>query len=107
MSRSPLPIHAGRRFPIANAFPRSLYCPRSNPHPTISETQECCVAQAAVSKRGFGTTARRDLWWVEPLFIALGLSGFIVYATWAAFQGSNYYFGNYLSPFYSPELFGS
>jgi hypothetical protein len=65
------------------------------------------VAQAAISKRGFGTTARRDLWWVEPLFIALGLSGFIVYATWAAFQGNNYYFGNYLSPFYSPEIFGS
>jgi len=57
------------------------------------------VAQAAISKRGFGRTARRDLWWVEPLFIALGLSGFIVYATWAAFQGNNYYFGNYLSPF--------
>ena len=65
------------------------------------------MAQAAASaKRGFGQTARRDLWWVEPLFIALGLSGFIVYATWAAFQGNNYHFGPYLSPFYSPEIFG-
>jgi hypothetical protein len=29
-----------------------------------------------------------------------------VYATWAAFQGSHYYWGPYLSPFYSPEIFG-
>ncbi len=36
----------------------------------------------------------------------LGLSGFVAYATWAAFQGENYHFGQYLSPFYSPELFG-
>jgi len=65
------------------------------------------VAQAAAStKRGFGQTERPDLWWVEPLFIALGLSGFIIYATWAAFQGNHYSFGPYISPFYSPELFG-
>ena len=56
--------------------------------------------------RGFGETARRDRWWVEPLLISLGLSTFIVYSTWAAFQGNNYTFGPYLSPFYSPELFG-
>ena len=35
------------------------------------------------------------------------LSAFIVYATWAAFQNAHYTFGPYLSPFYSPELFGS
>jgi hypothetical protein len=34
------------------------------------------------------------------------LSSFVVYATWAAFQNRNYYFGPYLSPFYSPEIFG-
>ena len=28
------------------------------------------------------------------------------YTTWALFQGEYYWFGNYLSPFYSPELFG-
>ena len=27
-------------------------------------------------------------------------------STWALFQGEHYHFGNYLSPFYSPELFG-
>ena len=35
------------------------------------------------------------------------LTSFLVYATWAAFQGDHYTYGPYLSPFYSPELFGS
>jgi hypothetical protein len=56
--------------------------------------------------RRFGQTSRRDTWWVVPLSVFLALSGFIVYATWAAFQGQAYYSGPYLSPFYSPELFG-
>jgi hypothetical protein len=34
------------------------------------------------------------------------LGTFVVYATWAAFQGVHYTSGPYLSPFYSPELFG-
>jgi len=38
------------------------------------------------------------------VFLALG--AFVVYATWAAFQGNHYHFGPYLSPFYSPEVFG-
>jgi len=33
-------------------------------------------------------------------------SSFLVYSTWAAFQGNNYEYGNYLSPMYSPLLFG-
>ena len=56
--------------------------------------------------RGFGKTSRRDSWWAAPLGVFLGLSAFIVYATWAAFQGEHYHFGPYLSPFYSPELWG-
>jgi hypothetical protein len=54
----------------------------------------------------FGSTSRRDLWWVYPLLTFLGLSAFLIYSTWAAFQGNNYRFGPYLSPFYSPEIFG-
>jgi hypothetical protein len=57
--------------------------------------------------RAFGQTGRTGLWWVTPLVVFLGLGGFVVYSTWAAFQGRNYYFGPYLSPFYSPEIFGS
>jgi len=54
----------------------------------------------------FGQTSRPDNWWVQPLAVFLGLSAFIVYATWAGMQGDHYRFGNYLSPFYSPEIFG-
>ena len=54
----------------------------------------------------FGETSRRDTWWVQPLVVFLGFSAFVVYATWAAYQGEHYYFGPYLSPFYSPEIFG-
>ena len=54
----------------------------------------------------FGQTARRDFWWVQPLLTFLGLGAFIVYSTWAAFQGDHYRFGPYLSPLYSPEIFG-
>ena len=58
-------------------------------------------------RRRFGETARRDLWWIQPILVFLGLSAFIVYATWAAFQGDHYVYGPYLSPFYSPEIFGA
>jgi hypothetical protein len=59
-----------------------------------------------VARRGFGRTARRDAWWVTPGVQFLVLSSFVVYATWAAVQNKYYAFGPYLSPFYSPELFG-
>lgn len=60
----------------------------------------------SLPRRGFGETSRTDVWWVKPLAVFLGLSTFIVYSTWAALQGDNYHFGHYLSPFYSPELWG-
>src|SRR6266850_4857271 len=56
--------------------------------------------------RGFGSTSRRDAWWVTPLAVFLGFSTFIVYSTWAAFQNAHYYYGPYLSPFYAPEIWG-
>ena len=56
--------------------------------------------------RGFGSTMRRDAWWAQPLVTFLVLGAFVVYATWAAFQGNHYEYGPYLSPFYSPLLFG-
>jgi hypothetical protein len=62
---------------------------------------------ASLGRRSFGQTARSDAWWVQPLLVFLGLSVFIVYSTWAALQGRNYFWGPYLSPFYSPELFGN
>ncbi len=57
-------------------------------------------------KRGLGETTRQDGWWVQPLLVFLGFTTFIVYSTWAAFQNAHYTAGPYLSPFYSPEIFG-
>lgn len=59
-----------------------------------------------ITERGFGQTTRKDSWWIHPLLVFLGFSAFIVYSTWAAFQGNHYTYGPYLSPFYSPEIFG-
>jgi hypothetical protein len=71
---------------------------------------------ALPKQRSFGETTRTDVWWMQPLVVFLGFSAFIIYSTWAALQGTDsthcyYWFGgngaNYLSPFYSPSLFGS
>ncbi len=59
-----------------------------------------------VTPRGLGRTTRQDAWWATPLAVFVLLSAFLLYATWAAFQNQHYAFGPYLSPFYSPELFG-
>lgn len=60
-----------------------------------------------LTKRRWGETNRTDAWRVTPLVVFGALSAFIVYATWAALQNAHYTFGPYLSPFYSPELFGA
>jgi hypothetical protein len=57
-----------------------------------------------ITRRRAGETMRRDLWWVTPLLTFLGFSAFIVYSTWAAFQGEHYTYGPYLSPMYSPLI---
>src|SRR6202040_2768782 len=61
----------------------------------------------ALPRRSFGETTRADVWWLQPLLVFLGFSTFIVYSTWAAFQGAHYFSGNYISPFYSPAVFGA
>lgn len=57
-----------------------------------------------LQERGLGATLRRDAWWVAPVLTALVLGSFGVYATWAAWSGTHYEWGPYLSPFYSPLL---
>ncbi len=63
-------------------------------------------AELPLYKNPFGKTQRRDTWWIQPLVVFTILTSFIVYSTWAAFQNAHYWYGPYLSPFYSPELFG-
>lgn len=62
-------------------------------------------------RRSFGQTMRKGAWWAYPLFVFLALGSFVGYSTWAAFQGDHYFFSgggaHYLSPFYSPEIFGA
>src|SRR6202050_3885632 len=59
-----------------------------------------------VERGRFGQTARRDAWWLYPLLTFLGLAGFLAYSGWAAFQGVHYSYKGYLSPMYSPLIFG-
>src|SRR5262249_12391030 len=73
-------------------------------------------------QEGFGVTARRDAWWVGPSLTVIGLSAFLIYGTWAAWQGNGYEIrqksgsqafhekGNkavapYLSPFFAPLIY--
>lgn len=64
-------------------------------------------AVAGQPRRRFGETGRRDAWWAAPLTVFVVLGAFIAYSTWAALQGAYYEFGPYLSPFYSPLVFGT
>lgn len=63
-------------------------------------------APLPLAPRKFGETMRTDAWWIQPAVTFLVLGAFVAYSTWAALQGNHYHFGNYISPFYSPELFG-
>ena len=63
---------------------------------------------------GFGQTLRKDNWWAGPALTFLVLTGFIVYATWRAFEGHFYLAGDwpvlgvkevpYITPFASPYI---
>src|SRR5215475_14622056 len=59
---------------------------------------------APAAGSGFGSTLRRDAWWVEVLPGIVLLGGFGLYATLRAFEGKFYEWGPYLSPFYSPLI---
>ena len=63
-------------------------------------------AVAELPQRRFLETRRRDVWWATPTTVFIVLSAFVVYTLWAAAQNAYYEFGPYLSPLYSPLLFG-
>jgi len=61
---------------------------------------------------GMGVTARTDRWWLYPATIVFGLTCFMIYGLWSAWQGDYYWysagqegFGGYLAPFYSPLIY--
>lgn len=69
-------------------------------------------------QREFLKTSRRDTWWLFPAITLIYFLSFVVYSTWAAFQGEHYFYAGkpgavgaeggwesqYLSPMYSPVL---
>ena len=76
---------------------------------------------------GFGVTDRHDAWWIGPALTLVGLSAFLIYGTWAAWQDGDFeirqqkghasFHANlpdgsankavapYLSPFYAPLIY--
>jgi hypothetical protein len=65
------------------------------------------MSASYVPVRRFGETTRRDGWWVQSALTFFGFTAFIVYSTWAGYSNANYEWGPYLSPMYSPLLWGS
>ena len=49
-------------------------------------------------------TLRTDRWWLQPTITVAVLVSFIIYATFRAFEGANYFAEPLISPFYSPCL---
>lgn len=77
----------------------------------MPESANLPLPQLLPQMRGLGETSRKDAWWLQPAATFAGLMAFVVYSTWAAFQGNHYWLeaggADYLSPFYSPEIFGN
>jgi len=73
----------------------------------VSPPMSPATPDVPLRRLSFGQTRRPDAWWLKPLLVFLGLTGFVVYSTWAALQNAHYTFGPYLSPMYSPELWGN
>ncbi len=82
------------------------------PIPQYSIFNSCYLLTAVATssplplQRPFGETTRRDAWWLPSAVTFLGFTAFIIYSTWAGFSNANYECGPYLSPMYSPLLFG-
>src|SRR3954468_13809014 len=89
-------------FPLGHGRMSTMSTPTMSPRTAAPKSG----ARAAIKAR----TLRQDRWWLQPLIIAIGFAGFVVYATWAAFNhpivagtGHRIYFADpYLSPLYSP-----
>ena len=62
------------------------------------------MSNASDIQSRWGTTDRRDLWWIDPLLTLLVLSVFVIYATLRAVMNRDYEIGELISPFYSPNL---
>ncbi|MBT6013215.1 MAG: hypothetical protein HOG85_00180, partial [Flavobacteriales bacterium] len=41
--------------------------------------------------KSFISTLREDRWWISPMLVLFGLLSFIIYSTWAAWQGEYFW----------------
>src|SRR3954451_8088768 len=90
-------------FPLGHGRMSVMSTPTMSPRTAAPKSGG---ARAAITAR----TLRQDRCGLQPLVIAIGFAGFVVYATWAAFNhpvvaGTDHriYFADpYLSPLYSP-----
>ncbi len=66
------------------------------------------MAEAAAGRRqrSFLETRRVDAWWLPQLWTFVVFGFFLVYVHVVLFWGEHYWYGPYLSPFFSPELWG-
>ena len=64
------------------------------------------VVPVRIVPRHYGETERQDWWWIEAIIVVIVFSAFLGYGTWAAMQNEYFEHGPYLSPFYSPLLWG-
>jgi hypothetical protein len=106
--------NAAEACALTGAAPSAIL-PRPDGRPT--ETVQMTRASIPLPQaRRFGRTHRRDAWWLAPGITFIYFLSFVVYSTWAAFQGEHYWYGGagtsdggltaqYLSPFYSPTFY--
>ena len=77
------------------------------PAPGVTTINGTCPEAALSAMVSARPPQSSQSWWLPSVLTFIGLGAFVAYSTWAAFQGNHYRFDHYLSPMYSPELFGS
>src|ERR1044072_3274870 len=90
------PHHSTAEFPLATGTDPQAATPPSDREAATSGVRS--PSRAAIPARHL----RTDRWWLAPAVTAAGLFAFVVYSTWRAFAGDDYYAEPYVSPFYSP-----
>jgi hypothetical protein len=59
-----------------------------------------------LSRLKFGQTSRKDAWWVQSAITFTVLSAFVIWSTYRVLEGKWFAYDHYLSPMYSPLVFG-
>src|SRR5437870_5470462 len=99
-------MNKSRCGPFHNPRRLARLGPEQQPQSDQCRSSEVCVSTTERYPMGVGSprraripdkTLRADRWWLQPLITFLVFTAFVVYATWRAFMGSDYYSSPYLS----------